>query len=547
MSIAAYLGKLAQGLSSQGILGPSKGGTGVSSPGASGNVLVSNGTAWVSQSGAAGPTGPTGPQGSNGTIGVDGATGPTGPTGADSTVAGPTGAVGPTGPAGTAASGGASFYTGDVVLSANTTQYTAPTWIPCQGQMFDTGTYPGLDTIYSTSGSYDGVATQLPQAVTVGTSTPITMNFAGYLAQGMSYHDPITGDYYYVDNSSNKILVVGRDSYGNYIQSPNSLMSGVNGYLTTSMTYVRMATSPDGQVLAITQSGVLHVFKRNSLATETSSGVRWVWVTTVPSANWIPGGPATAYYASNIYVSSDYWVCSPGGTYTTFGKVNLTTNSVDYVQPISQAGMSVGNWGRNFAFNPVNPNMAASVADTSTATIAFGLWMLTGTSWSFTAKTTLGSTRYNKVIWSADGNTIYIGRMLTNAGVEIYSVDATGLTTYVSTIAGSAQANYCANMAMSAGDTYLACTYIGSPYIQIFKRDSTTSRTYTLIGSPQNASQITSAMDVFFDPKFNILGATSYAAPYAPRFWIGATKTIVPIMSTNQYGSKLKYYIKTGS
>jgi len=75
MSIATYLAKLAQGLSAQGILGPSKGGTGVSGPGASGNLLISNGTAWVSQSGSAGPTGPAG------TIGVNGTAGPTGPAG----------------------------------------------------------------------------------------------------------------------------------------------------------------------------------------------------------------------------------------------------------------------------------------------------------------------------------------------------------------------------------------------------------------------------------------------------------------------------------
>jgi hypothetical protein len=61
MSIAQYLGKLAQGLSSQGILGPSKGGTGLTSPGPTGNVLISNGTSWVSTSGAVGPTGPAGP------------------------------------------------------------------------------------------------------------------------------------------------------------------------------------------------------------------------------------------------------------------------------------------------------------------------------------------------------------------------------------------------------------------------------------------------------------------------------------------------------
>jgi hypothetical protein len=87
MSIAQYLTRLARGVSAQGVLGPDKGGTGLTSPGITGNVLVSNGTAWVSQAGGAGgagptgPTGPAGPAGTDGVIGVDGAQGPTGPQG----------------------------------------------------------------------------------------------------------------------------------------------------------------------------------------------------------------------------------------------------------------------------------------------------------------------------------------------------------------------------------------------------------------------------------------------------------------------------------
>ena len=96
MSIAQYLTRLARGVSAQGVLGPDKGGTGVTGPGPTGNVLVSDGTGWVSQAGGVGPTGPTGPQGTNGTIGVDGATGPTGPAGI----------TGPTGPAGSGGGGG---------------------------------------------------------------------------------------------------------------------------------------------------------------------------------------------------------------------------------------------------------------------------------------------------------------------------------------------------------------------------------------------------------------------------------------------------------
>jgi hypothetical protein len=107
MSIATYLAKLARGISSQGVLGPAQGGTGITGPGPTGNVLVSNGSAWVSQaggSGGAGTTGPTGPAG---------IAGPTGPQGAASTAVGPTGpagAVGPTGPAPTGGSGGGLKY-----------------------------------------------------------------------------------------------------------------------------------------------------------------------------------------------------------------------------------------------------------------------------------------------------------------------------------------------------------------------------------------------------------------------------------------------------
>lgn len=86
MSIAQYLTRLARGVSAQGVLGPDKGGTGLTSPGTTGNILVSDGTAWVSQAGGAGPTGPQG---------TAGPTGPTGANGPTSTVAGPTGPQGP--------------------------------------------------------------------------------------------------------------------------------------------------------------------------------------------------------------------------------------------------------------------------------------------------------------------------------------------------------------------------------------------------------------------------------------------------------------------
>lgn len=48
MTINRNLSIFAEGTNSTGIVVPANGGTGLSSPGASGNVLTSNGTVWVS-------------------------------------------------------------------------------------------------------------------------------------------------------------------------------------------------------------------------------------------------------------------------------------------------------------------------------------------------------------------------------------------------------------------------------------------------------------------------------------------------------------------
>jgi hypothetical protein len=54
MTIPRNLSILAEGASSSGVLGAAYGGTGLSTPGTSGNVLTSNGTGWVSSAPAGG-------------------------------------------------------------------------------------------------------------------------------------------------------------------------------------------------------------------------------------------------------------------------------------------------------------------------------------------------------------------------------------------------------------------------------------------------------------------------------------------------------------
>lgn len=48
MTIPRNLSKLAEGADSAGVLDATNGGTGLSAPGADGNILTSNGTVWVS-------------------------------------------------------------------------------------------------------------------------------------------------------------------------------------------------------------------------------------------------------------------------------------------------------------------------------------------------------------------------------------------------------------------------------------------------------------------------------------------------------------------
>ena len=57
MSIPRNLSFLAPGASATGVLSAANGGTGLTSPGTSANVLTSNGTAWVSSAPAAIPAG----------------------------------------------------------------------------------------------------------------------------------------------------------------------------------------------------------------------------------------------------------------------------------------------------------------------------------------------------------------------------------------------------------------------------------------------------------------------------------------------------------
>jgi len=124
-------------------------------PGATGNILVSDGTNWTSapggggggagSTGPTGPTGPVGPAGPTGPTGLKGLIGATGPTGAAG-VTGPTGptglqgligATGPTGPLGATGLTGPTGMTGLIGMTGP----TGPT-----GSVANVGTISGSST-----------------------------------------------------------------------------------------------------------------------------------------------------------------------------------------------------------------------------------------------------------------------------------------------------------------------------------------------------------------------------------------------------------------
>lgn len=567
MSIATYLAKLARGVSSQGVLSPSNGGTGVTTPGAAGNVLVSNGTTWTSTSGAAGATGPTGPQGTvgptgpqgtNGTIGVDGDMGPTGPTGAagiagptgptgatgaDSTVAGPTGPQGAQGPAGTGATGGASYYTGDIVISANTTQYTSPTWLPCDGAMYNPGTYPGLDTLYQTAGDYatmPGIFTE-PRYTDGSVVTFGSQN--GAPANGVL--DPITGDLLAFNNFAavgSRMQIIQRASDGRFVfNSSNSLAANVQADYGSSTGSPYFSISPNGQLLAVYRSGgpsaLITVYKRNTSGVETSTGVRWVFSASIGSV-----ASSFAYY--NMRITNDGVIVYPSNSTSSFAyqkyDVASQTLGAQTVPNNFQTGNGFYGGGHDLWPGATNYMMFA----TSTTSYQSGMYAWNGGGFSLVSGLP-GANTYNIAVINNAGTAAYVTR---STFIDIYNIAAgSGALTLNSSINIGTSVQ---SITFSASDTFMAIsTSLG---ITMYQQSSAGAVTYTATGyvpeSYTTQGIANGSWRLKFDPVYNTLvgfGANGPTSTYIVRNWKGIAKTILPV--TVNPGNKLKHYIKTGS
>jgi hypothetical protein len=618
MGIARYLSKLASVLNTDGVVPASKGGTGVTSPGASGNLLVSNGTSWTSAAGLAGPTGPaglgftiaktyssvaaltadtaptgivsgqfalidtndinnaensrlyvwngtsytytsdlsgaqgivgpTGPQGTNGTIGTNGAQGPTGPTGAQgsagaaSTVAGPTGPTGAQGPAGTAATGGASFYTGDVVLSANTTQYTSPTWLPCDGAMYSVGTYPGLDTLYQTSGDYAST----PGIFTEPRYTDGSAVTYGSLVMGQSsgVFDPITGDLFSFNNfaaAGSRVQFIQRASDGRLVYNTSSaLATNVQSDFGGGSGYVFYAISPNGQLLVVYRGSgtpLITVYKRNSLATETSTGVRWV----------AAASTATVLVNASMYnmkINNNGLIIYPSATPSAFvfQTYDTASQTLSAQTSFNSIGCSNAQYGGGLAFWYGQTNYMFIA--TGTTSYQSGMYAFNGSGISLVTGLPSSNT-YSVAVINNAGTAVYV---VFGSQVAIYEINqSNGALTLNSTMATGTSIQA---IAFSAGDAFMA--FASSNGILMYQRNFVGAVTYTATGYvPElynSQGIVNGTWRVQFDPVYNALvgfGVNTSTSTYVIRNWKGIAKTIVPL-ATNP-GNKLKYYIKTGS
>ena len=615
MGIARYLSKLAGVLSADGVVPATKGGTGITSAGASGNVLVSDGTSWTSQNiplGATGPTGPgglgftiaktyssvaqltadtsptgisagqfalidtgdtqnaensrlyvwtgstytytsdlsgaqgivgpTGPAGTDGIIGVDGATGPTGPAGA----------VGPTGPAGTAPTGGASYYTGDIVISANSAQYTAPTWLPCDGAMYTPGTYPQLDTLYQTAGDYATMPGLFTEPKYTDNSNITWANTVNYTSH--STLDPLTGDliyYSYPYPAGSRVLYIQRASDGRFVYDPSNQLAAdiVSDYGGGSSQGINFAISPNGQLLFVQRysGGILAtMYKRNSSAVEASTGVRWVRQASTTTIDRTVNYASTSLSNDGIivlnYASTSYFAYAkydiPSKTFS--GVLSGTLNGTSASTPSGFGGQ------KGFDWHPTLTNYAIVASSGASASTPSGMYVWNGSGFN------LVSTSYNGAVTSAQtcslnnaGNGAYFVR---STFIDIHAVDASnGNLTYQSSITVGTTIFA---ISFSQGDNFMVLATNNG--ILMYQRTAPGALTYTNTGySPENYGNFgiaNTGWKVQFDPVYNVLvgfGSNGTTATYTVQNWKGVAKTIVP--ATANPGKNLKYYIKTGS
>jgi hypothetical protein len=600
MGIARYLSKLASVLSTDGVVPATKGGTGLASPGASGNLLVSNGTSWTSASGLAGPTGPAGLgftiaktyssvaqltadtsptgitpgqfalidtgdinnaensrlyvwTGTNYTYtsdlsGAQGIVGPTGPAGTNGIIGvdGAQGPTGPTGPAGAAASGGAAFDAGDVVVSAKASKYTPPTWLPCDGAMYTPGTYPQLDTLYQTPGDYSvtpGIFTE-PRDTSNN-----AVSFYNYVAAvSASVLDPITGDlitFNFNYPAGSRILYIQRASDGRFVYNPNNQLAldVQSDFGSANSITPFFSISPNGQWLLVQKySGgyLLAIYKRNTQAQETATGNRWIrqFSSTATTST-------TAFYG--IKISNDGVIIFPTPSTSSYAhaKYDIPSNTLSLGFTVTYNFQASGNvvGYQGIDWHPTMNNYCAVATQTTSYTSGLYYWNGNGLTASGYA---VSGQSYTTCAINNAGTGAYFGR---GGIVDIYSINTSnGALTFAASITTGLGNTFM--ISFSQGDAFMCIT--GGSGIAMYQRTSPGAVTYTATGyGPENYGSYginNGQWKLVFDPVYNVLvgfGANTTNAVYTVQNWKGTPKTIIP--STPNPGKNLKYYIKTGS
>jgi hypothetical protein len=332
MAIPRNLGNLAQGANSSGVLQPSYGGTGLTSAGTAGNVLVSNGTAWTS----------TAPASSGA------------PIGALQLMAGPT-----------------------------TTTYPGSSWLKCDGSIVTQSTYTDLYSKVGliTDGLYSWTNT------TPGTSPYYQLQYLNSLFSVRDANSMLTSTdaITWTSNSLpsttlNRLVPNGALAYGQskYVTvlvfdaggkigqqySPSTSTNLVTWTTLTNSYFVGSSTGDQQQKIRFLNNNfVFMVGNRHQMEYYSTNGTTWTTMSTRIGRNSPAAGVSDITYGAGKYVA----VSAAGDSFTASTSTNLVTWTAITTLPL--AGFTSCIYANNlFVLTPASGNNGCVVTSTDAIT-----------------------------------------------------------------------------------------------------------------------------------------------------------------------------------
>jgi hypothetical protein len=262
------------------------------------------------------------------------------------------------------------------------------------------------------------------------------------------------------NGAGSRVIFLQRASDGRFVLNPSStLASNVQSDFGSGTGYVFYAISPNGQLLVVyrsTGTALITVYKRNSLATETSTGVRWV-----AAASTTTVGVSASMYNMKIYNSG--LIIYPGTTTSSFvyQTYDAASQTLSGQSSINTTTCSNGQYGGCLAPWYGQPNYMF-VASGNT-TYQSGMYAWNGSGISLVTGLPLSNT-YSVATINNAGTAVYV---VLGSQVAIYEINqSSGALTLNSTMATGTSVQA---ITFSSGDAFM--TFASSSGILMYQRN----------------------------------------------------------------------------